>query len=99
MSNATEVGMQLQNPEAAIQRIATFAGIPASPADIKLAVYQCSLQHMAQHATKYDEHMLKARRNVACGLHERAGLDGSNQVCQHPAQARTVMLCGVLIRC
>lgn len=32
---------------------------------------------MKQHASKFDEHPLKLARNRACGLPERAGLDGN----------------------
>jgi len=33
---------------------------------------------MRQHPTKFDEHPLKLARNKACGLSERAGLEGSS---------------------
>ena len=41
-------------------------------------VNQSTFEFMSQFQDKFDEHPLKLARNVACGLPERAGLDGSS---------------------
>jgi hypothetical protein len=71
----------VQDSKAIIERIAAFLDIQVDGELLKLTCEQSSLQHMAAHRCKYDEHPLKNRQNVACGLDQRAGLDGSNQVC------------------
>ena len=69
----------LQDKRSAVQQIADFVGVAADEALVNLCVQQSSLEFMAAHKEKYDEHMLKLKRNEACGLSPRAGLDGKNQ--------------------
>jgi hypothetical protein len=59
-----------------VKLVADFLGPAAGAGDAAaqaLAVEQASMEHMRAHASKFDEHMLKAARNAACGLPPGAG--------------------------
>jgi hypothetical protein len=71
----------VQDRAAGIQLIASFLGIALTPELQTTALEQSSLEFMARHRSKYDEHHLKQRRNAACGLDKSAGLQG-NEVCK-----------------
>jgi hypothetical protein len=64
---------------AGVDLIADFLQVENDSPELRaIAVEQSSIEHMKKFPTKYDEHMLKEARNEACGLHPRAGLDGSS---------------------
>lgn len=60
---------------AAVALIARFLQLGQDDPELQaLAVQQAGIEAMKQHPTKYDEHMLKAARNKACGRPAGAGL-------------------------
>jgi hypothetical protein len=67
----------VKHKETSIRKIAEFIGIdgPVSKELLDVTVEQSSLEWMASHPTKYDEHHLKNARNLVCGLKATAGLD------------------------
>jgi Sulfotransferase domain len=65
------------NQKAGVDLIADFLKVKHDSPELRqIAVEQSSIAYMKKFPTKHDEHMLKEARNVACGLHPRAGLDG-----------------------
>lgn len=74
-----EANTLVQDLPQCIEEIAKHMGIPLDPELKAIAAEQASLRCMLQHASKYDEHMLKINRNSICGLPPAAGLSG-NQV-------------------
>lgn len=69
----------LQDLRRHIDIIADFLGLAVGDTALRdTAAKQSHIDHMKQYPTKYDEHMLKEARNIACGLHPRAGLDGTS---------------------
>lgn len=74
-----------------IEEIAKHMGIPLDPELKAIAAEQASLRCMLQHASKYDEHMLKINRNSICGLPPAAGLSDN--------QASPPFLSGIVAPC
>ena len=63
----------VEDKEKYVRLIAEFLGI-AGEERVRKAVEQSSMEFMQAWPTKYDEHMLKYARNIACGLDRDAGL-------------------------
>ena len=57
-----------------MRRIADFLGLGEDAAAVAAAVEQASFASMKARVTQYDEHVMKAKRNAACGLAPDAGL-------------------------
>ena len=63
----------VEDKEKYVRLIAEFLGITGEER-VRKAVEQSSMEFMQAWPTKYDEHMLKYARNIACGLDRDAGL-------------------------
>ena len=57
-----------------MRRIADFLGLGDDAAAVAAAVEQASFASMKARVTQYDEHVMKAKRNAACGLAPDAGM-------------------------
>ena len=53
---------------ATVERVAAFLGIPLSPELRAKVIHQSSLPFMKAHGHKFDDHLLKGRRNGPMGL-------------------------------
>jgi hypothetical protein len=79
----------MQDKATSIEKVSKFLGIELDAELKRVTLQQSSLEFMAAHRSKYDEHQLKLCRNEAMGLDRTAGLGNSNQVrCMHFARTR-----------
>ena len=62
--------------EGTVRRVARFLQLDASQATLAVAVEHSSFEFMKAHATQFDEHVTKRKRNPACGLPLDAGMGG-----------------------
>ncbi|GMG85033.1 sulfotransferase domain-containing protein [Paralimibaculum aggregatum] len=60
-------GMKADLP-GTVDRVADFIGAPPDPALRALVTRQAGLDFMRRHGTQFDDHLLRAARDAACGL-------------------------------
>jgi hypothetical protein len=70
----------MQHKEQSIKLVADFLAIQLTPELLDITLKQSDHATMAAAASKYDDHLLKLRRNEAMGRPRYAG------VCETPAQ-------------
>lgn len=51
-----------------VRRVADFIGLPDDPARREIATRQAGFDFMKQHSHQFDDHLLRAARDPACGL-------------------------------
>lgn len=53
---------------AAVRKVARFLGMPEAGPDFDIAVRQAGFDFMKTHRAQFDDHLVRARRDAACGL-------------------------------